>query len=166
MKTTLNYDRVVLTKELNNKIKKVGEVFEIGNVLENSFVLRDAKTKVALGVVNFEDFEKHFVHEENFKGWTSWTPITGFDGQTDAFYRTNRRKIQVKFLTDNVRAEACCNKVNDFNLAFGLQMAYLRCLNKSMMKKAELYEKALKEIDIEVADNMHIIKKMYQSLEV
>ena len=166
MKTVLNYDRVVLTKELNDKIKKVGEVFEIANILDNSFLLRDAKTKIALGVVSFEDFETHFVHEENFKGWTNWTPLVGFDGQTDALYRTNRRKTQVKFLTSKVRAESCCNKVNEFNLSFGLQMAYFRCLNKALMKKATMYEEALKQINVELADNMHIIKKMYQSLEV
>ena len=71
MNTTLKFDRVVLTKELNDKFKQIGEVFEIANILEDSFLLRSTKTKVAIGVVNFEDFDKHFVHEENFKGWTN-----------------------------------------------------------------------------------------------
>lgn len=164
METTLKFDRVILVKELNDKIKKVGEVFEIANILDGSFLLRESHSKIAVGVISFEDFEKHFVHEENFKGWTDWTPLTGFDGQTDAYYRTNRRKTQVKFLTDNVRAESCLNKVNDFNLYFGIQLAYLRCLNKAHSKKAKEYESALKKIEIEIIDNTGIMQKMINSL--
>lgn len=166
METVLKFDKVILTKELNDKIKKVGEVFEIANILDNSFLLRDGKTRIAVGVVSFEDFEKHFVPVSNFKGWTSWMPITGFDGQTDAYYRTNRRKIQVKFLTDKVRAESCCSKDDEFNLSFGLHIAYLRALNKALTNRKAEYEKALKMVDGEIKDNEHIIKKMISSLEV
>lgn len=164
MKTVLNYDRVILTKELNEKIKKVGDVFEIANILEDSFLLRDGRTRVAIGVVSFEDFENHFVHESNFTGWTEWIPLTGFDGQTDAYYRTNRRKVQVKFLTDKVRAEAYCSKGDEFNLGFGVQLAYLRCLNKALEKRKTEYEEKIKAIDSEIADNKNIVKKMINSL--
>lgn len=164
METVLKFDRVVLTKELNDKIKKVGDTFEIANILDNSFLLREAKSKVAVGVVSFDDFEKHFVHEENFKGWTQWVQFAGFDGQNDAYYRTNKRKVQVKFITDKVRAESCCCKDDDFNLYFGVQLAYLRCLNKALLKKAAKYEEELKKIDAEVLDNINIEKKMINSL--
>lgn len=166
METTLKFDRVLLTKELNETFKKVGEVFEVANVFDGSFLLRDAKTKLALGTVSFEDFEKHFVHAENFKGWTKWTLFAGFDGQNDCMYRTNGRKVQVKFVIDKVRAESCCHKDNEFNLAFGIQVAYLRCLNKVLAKKKKKYEEALKEIDMEIADNERIIWKMINSLPV
>ena len=119
---------------------------------------------MAVGVVGFEDFEKHFVHEENFKGWTNWCLFTGFDGQNDCMYRTNGKKVQVKFLTDKVRAESCCNKVNEFNLSYGIQLAYLRALNKVYSKKVAEHEEALKKIDIEIMDNERIIKKMINSL--
>ena len=164
MKTVLNYDRVILTKELNEKIKKVGEVFEIANTFDDSFLLRDGKTRVAIGVVSFEDFESHFVHEENYKGWTNWIPITGFDGHSDVFYKTNRRKVIVKFLTDKVRAEACCAKEDEFNLSYGVQLAYLRCLNKALQKKKDEYEKAIGDITLEMSDNNNIIKRMIGSL--
>lgn len=172
METTLKFDKVVLVKELNDTIKKVGEIFEIANILDGSFLLRDAKTRVAIGVVSFEDFEKHFVHAENFKGWTPWIPIVGFDGQTDAYYKTNRKKVMVKFLTDKVRAESCCNNsVNDFNLSFGIQLAYLRCLNKAWAKKKNECETKLEAINFELAkansemvDNERIIKSMIHSL--
>ena len=165
MKTILKFDRVILVKELNEKFKKVGEVFEVANILDDSFLLRDAKTRVAIGVVSFEDFEKCFVHEENFKkGWTPWTSMVGFDRQNDIIYRTNFRKVQVKFIRDKVRAEACCCKDDEFNLSFGLQIAYFRCLNKAMSKKKAVYERELKEINAEIVDNERIIQKMVNSL--
>jgi hypothetical protein len=164
MNTVLKFDKVILTKELNEKIKKVGDVFEIANILDNTFLLRDGKTKIAVGIVSFKDFDEHFVHEGNFKGWTSWTPITGFNGQTDAFYRTNRKKVQVKFITDKVRGECCCCKTDDFNLAFGIQLAYLRCLNKARNKQRIELEGKMNMIEHEIAENNTIIKKMVNSL--
>ncbi len=164
METTLKFDKVVLIKELDDKIKKVGETFEIANVLDGSFLLRDTKTRVALGVVSFKDFEKYFVHAENFKGWTGWTPIVGFDGQTDVYYKTNRKKVMVKFLTDKVRAESCCSKDNDFNLSFGIQLAYLRCLNKAWAKRKSEYEAKIVSANSEIVDNERIIESMIHSL--
>ena len=165
MNTTLKFDRVILTKELNEKFKQIGEAYEVANILENSFLLRSAKTKVAIGVVSFEDFEKHFVAEDKFKGWTSWQPLVGFDGHSDAFYRTNHKKVQVKFLTDKVRAECCCCKDDDFNLGFGIQLAYLRCLNKARTKQRIELEEKLNMVEHEIAENNTIIKKMVNSLD-
>lgn len=165
MKSVLKYDRVILIKELNDKIKKVGEEFEIANVLEDSFILREAKSKTAVGVISFEDFEKHFVHAENFSGWTNWTMFVGFDGQNDCMYRTNRKKTQVRFLTDNVRGESFLNKEDDFSLAFGLNLAYLRARNKVIAKKKSEYENKLKALDIELIDNERVIKDMINHLE-
>ena len=152
-------------------MKKVGDVFEIANVLDDSFLLREAKSKVAVGLITFEDFDKHFVKEEDFKGWTNWTPFVGFDGQTDAYYRTNRRKTQVKFVTDKVRAERCRNKNDEFNLYIGIQTAYLRCCNKLLNKQyQECHDKILElnkkmyDIEGEIVENDKILKKMMSQL--
>ena len=164
MNTTFKFDKVILTKELNNKFKQVGEEFEVANILENSFVLRNAKTKVAIGVVSFKDFERCFVHEKQFKGWTPWQQLIGFDGQTDAFYKTNRKKVRVKFITDKVMGESCCTRGDDFSLSFGIQLAYLRALNKAReIQKADL-EETLKSVEHEIAENKTIIKKMVNSV--
>lgn len=165
MNSVLKYDKVILIKEMNDKIKKVGEVFEIANILEDSFVLREAKSKTAVGVISFKDFDEFFVHEENFRGWTNWVYFTGFDGQNDCMYRTNRKKTQVKFLTDKVMGESFLNNGDDFNLAFGLNLAYLRARNKVIAKKKSEYEKNLKNLDIELMDNERIIKDMINHLE-
>ena len=165
MNTVLKYDRIILVNELNEKMKKIGEVFEVANVLEDCFVLRDSKTRVAIGVISFEDFEKYFVKEENFKGWTSWTPINGADGSVDGCYRTNRKRVQVCFLKDKVRAESSCHNEDDFNLFFGIQLAYLRCKNKQMLKQKQKLEEELKNINIEITDNKRIMDNMINSLD-
>ena len=165
MKTTLKFDRVVLTKELNDKFKQVGDAFEVANIFEDSFLLRDAKTKVAIGVVSFKDFEEYFVADENFKGWTNWIPLVGFDGQSYAMYRTNRKKVQVKFLTTEDRAEACCCKDDDFNVGFGIQLAYLRCMNKARTRQRIELEEKLNIVEHEIAENYSIMKKMVNSLD-
>lgn len=171
MNTVLKFDRVILIKELNEKIKKIGDAFEIANILEDSFLLREAKTRIAVGVISFEDFDKHFVSEENFAGWTQWQPFAGYDGQTDCFYRTNRKKVQVKFLTDKVRAEASCCKKDEFSLHFGIQLAYLRCLKKAMNKKiyelqdeAHKIQKEIYRLDKEIYDINQAEKKIINSL--
>lgn len=165
MESVLKFDRVVLIKELNEKVCKIGEVFEIANVLEDSFLLRDAKTKVAIGIVNFTDFENHFVHESNFSGWTNWQQFNGLDGQNDCFYKTNRKDVEVKFVTDKVRAKSFLHKEDEFNLSFGLNMAYLRARNKALAKKKIEHEKEIKNIDIELIDNERIIKDMVSRLK-
>lgn len=171
METTLKFDKVVLIKELNEKFCKIGEVFEIANILENSFLLRDAKTRVAIGLVGFEDFENCFVHEENYKGWTPWIQFNGLNGQNDCFYKTNRKDVEVKFITDKVRAKSFIHKDDEFNLSFGLNLAYLRCTNKVLEKKKAMHEEELikhKEelarINNEIADNKKTIQKMISSL--
>lgn len=165
METVLKFDRVILTKELNDTFKKVGEIYEVANVLDEAFLLRDKKTRVAIGVVSFEDFYKHFVKEEGFKGWTQWTAFVGFDGQNDCFYRTNGKKVQVKMLRSRVRSEASCNKKeDDFNLNFGLHIAYLRCMNKVLEEKQTELENKLWSVKNEIAENKNMIERMIGSL--
>lgn len=166
METVLKFDKCVLVKEFNDTMKKVGEVFEVANVLDNSFLLRDSKTRVAVGVVSFEDFDKYFVTKENFKGWTPWQQFVGYDGQCDCMYRTNGRKVQVKFLTDKVRAESCCHRKDGFSLSFGIQLAYLRCLAKAMCKKVNEYQEKVYKLDEEILDIVAIEKNMISSLMV
>lgn len=164
MESTIKFDRVVLVKELNEKFYNVGEVFEVSNILDDSFLLRDAKTKAAIGVVSFEDFQRCFVHEENYKGWSQWQNIVGFDGQSDVYYRTNHRKTQVRFLTDKVMGESFTNRNDEFNLYFGINLAYLRARCKALAKKKHEYEKELKKIDIELKDTERTIEDMLNRL--
>lgn len=165
MESILKYDRIILVKEMNERIKKVGEIYEVANVLDDAFVLRDSNTRTAVGVVSFEDFNKYFVKEEDFKGWTPWTAFIGFDAQNDCFYRTNGKKVQVKMLRNRVRSEASCNKKeDDFNLNFGLHIAYFRCMNKVLEEKKVELEKKLWSVNNEIAENKNMMERMIDSL--
>lgn len=166
MDSTLKFERVILVKELNEKFRKVGEVFEVASILDKGFLLREASSKVAVGVISFEDFEKYFVKEDNHKGWTPWTKLAGVDGQSDAFYRTNGKKVQCRFVKDKVRSEASCNAMDEFNLYFGIQIAYLRCCNKVLLKRAKEYEDKLKAIGCEIADNDKFMENIFRKLRV
>lgn len=164
MESTLKFDKVVLIKELNEEFSQIGETFEVANILEHGLLLRDTKTKVAIGVISYKDFERCFVNEENFHGWTKWQKFYGIDGQNDCMYRTNAKKVQVHFLTDNVRGEACCCKGDEFNLSFGIRLAYFRARNKAFEKKKVEYKHELEKINIELTDNKEAIQKMINSL--
>jgi hypothetical protein len=153
MESTLKYDRVVLTRELNDKFKKVGEVFEIANVFDDYFLLRDGKTRVAIGIVSFEDFDKHFVHEANFKGWTQWTPLTtNYEEGLVMFYRVkDRHKVQVKTSDGFVGESSCNTKFGDeFNLYTGLNLAFLRCVKKVFLNRIEKHQKQLNIYENEI----------------
>lgn len=165
METVLKYERCILVKELNDRFRQVGQVYEIANILDNSFILRDSKTRVALGVITFEDFERCFVNEGKLKNWTSWTHLVGENGRTDAFYRTNGRRVEVKFVTDKVRATSCCHALDEFNLFFGIQIAYCRCENKALSKKVQEYAEKLLDVSTKINKNKEFIKHMVNSLE-
>lgn len=165
----LKYDKVVLIKEFG-KLKTVGETYEVANITETSFVLRDTKTKVAVGVINIKDFEEYFNKAEDVKGWTPWTPIANIDGSFIAVYRTNFKKVQVRF--EGYRAEASCNTMDDFNLFFGIKLAITRCrikyLNDCKQKNQEMLKEIntqIKNINSEIKESKNTIKKMIDSLE-
>ena len=158
----LKYDRVILTKELD-EMTMVGEAYEVASVKEDSFVIRDVKTKETVGVVDFEEFNNHFEKPENVRGWTSWVKFTGADGYA-AFYRTNFRKVEVRFC--GVKAVASCNLAEDkFDLYFGVRLAHGRCVHKLLTKEKNRVENELKMINSNLKDNIVLMRKMITSLE-
>ena len=159
--SVLKYDRVILTKEMG-KMTMVGEVYEVAAITEDSFIIRDARTKIAMGVVSFEEFDNHFEKPQDVKGWTPWTKFADKNGEA-AFYRTNFRKVEVK--CGDVKATATCNLGEDeFNLYFGIRIAYARCINKILTKQKNENEEALKEIRKEMNKNVVLIGNMIASL--
>lgn len=162
----LKGDRVVLIKEYNNRLNTVGETYEVASLTDIFAVIRDANTKVALGTVNHDEFKEYFKLENEVKKSSNWTPWTKFDVDNGevAFYRTNYRKVEVRH--NGVKTTSSCNlKEDEFNLYFGIRIAYLRCQNKFMMKRKEKNLLENKMIDSIVKDNTVLINKMVASLE-
>lgn len=158
----LKYDKVILTKPFD-KMEMIGETYEIASVSEDSFIIRDERTKATIGVIDFEEFNEHFKKATNVRGWTPWVKFAGKDGEA-AFYKTNYRKVEVK--CSGVKAVASCNLGEDeFNLHFGVALAYGRCVHKALMKEKNRLEKELKAINGELKDNLVLMRRMVASLE-
>lgn len=158
-------DRFVLIKEMEY-FNKVGMIYEVANITDTAVVLRNVKTKVAVGAVNIDDFDKYFVRPETVKSWTKWWGMVDTAGNMIGFYRTNLKKVQVRNL-DGIRAEASCNKRygDEFDLTFGVHLAYARCEDKRLKKLETEYENALKNIQSDKIENRNYIKKMLRTLD-
>lgn len=94
--------------------------------------------------------------EQKQSKWTDWTEI-GEDSVMGAMYKTNGKKIRVKFPDYDAVGESCCSKYDKFDLGFGIEMAFLRCLMKVWNKKKI-------GIDEEIAMINADIKEMIDSL--
>lgn len=167
----LKNDKVVLIKEFGN-LQTVGETYEVANITDTAIVIRDVSTKIAVGAVDISDFYKYFKKPDEVKGWTEWKEIRDADDDI-FFYRTNQKRVQVKSL-DNIRAESSCNqKDNDeFNLHFGLTLAYLKCKNKTLKQDEENVKDYIKRLNKELeniyskmAENKNQIKRMMRYLD-
>ena len=164
-------DKVVLVKGMNG-FKKVGESYEVANITETKVVLRDVTSKVAVGAVEIDSFEAHFAKPEEVTGWLQWENLVDRTGNVIAHYRTNGKKVQVR-TPDGYRAETTCNKGDDFNLFFGIQLAYNRCMMKALndeeIELMETIEDAENELEIVRSaqrEIKHTMKMMVNSLEL
>lgn len=176
--SVIKYDKVILKKELGDRLRMVGQEFEIANITEDKYLLRDAKTKVAIATVDIAEFEEYFEKPEKMVEWTPWTAIfDGISGGIDAFYRTKGKKVQVRLVRDKkpnekyILKEASCNTMDEFNLFFGITLAYKRCLIEHLKREeaeqtklvAEQTRK-LDEIRNELKDSKRYISQMINSL--
>lgn len=164
MSTVLRNDKVVLIKEFG-KMKQIGQTFEVANFTQDSVVIRNADNKVAVGAININDFDKYFIKAEEAKsiGWTDWNKLIDHKGDTVAVYRTNFKKVQVR-TPDGYHAEASCNKTDEFNLAFGVSLAFNRTNSKYLKERKDFFESELKWVNSEIKKNEDTIGKMLKSL--
>ena len=164
-------DKVVLVKGMDS-FKKVGETFEIANITETKIILREVTSKIAVGAVDIDAFETHFKKPEEISGWTKWEKLVDHVGNVIAHYRTNGKKVQVR-TPDGYRSEATCHKVDNFDVFFGIQLAYSRCLVKSLSDKEDslmadmvAIERELGNVQSVRSEVKHAIKMMVNSLEL
>lgn len=156
-------EKLVLTQPVD-KLRTIGATYEIANIVDNFVVLRDAKTKVAIGTCNIIDLEKHFTKVNEFKGWTQWARLLNARGDVVAFYRTNYKKVQIKSV-DNFRGEATCNKCDVFDLWFGINLAYTRMQNKVIAKVKADCADILERCNRDEHENKNTMKRMLNSLD-
>lgn len=151
-------DRVVLIKEFEN-MKQVGNEYEVANITETAVVLRDAKTKVAICAVNIPSFEEYFKKQEDVTGWTKWQGFSDETGKTVGVYRTNFRKVQVR-INGGIQGEASCNRTDEFNLFFGINLAYLRAEQKFLFGIKDECEHTLANACSDLLENRNMMKRI------
>ena len=140
-------DRVVLVKEYD-KMKMVGATLEVGNITETAVILRKPADKVAVVAVDIDEFYTYFANE--IKGWTPWTELIITNSQNIGWYRTNGKRVQVK-THNGVRAEATCNKDDQFSLYIGVNIAVARCNKKVINQTIGEINKHIKELNERLA---------------
>lgn len=161
----VNGDKIVLKKEYGN-LKFVGEMFEVGNITDTSIVIRNVKNKVAVASISIDDFYEYFSEVEQAKQWTKWTKFIVENGKI-AFYRTNQKKVQVKIDcgTETFKGESCCNTDEDeFNLYYGLNIAYCRCKIKKLQSIKNKYKDAINEINKDIGENRVLIDNIIRNM--
>ena len=171
-------DKVIQIKEMG-KINSVGNMFEVANFVDTNIVLRDAKTKIAICSIDVDEFNRYFKKADGISGWTGWAQIVDPHGNMVAQYRTNQKKVEVRIPNNMlgypdkkvIRSTATCSHGDDFNLSFGIQLAYLRCEQKYLQNEIDEYNELIsdamkqkKECTAQIVENKSIIKKMLSSL--
>jgi hypothetical protein len=156
-------DKVVLVKELP-KLKEVGLTYEVGDLTGKSVIIRDVASKVAICAIDFETFDEYFAKPEEVRTWTQWEGVISEIGVV--YYRTNLKKVQVKIPTElgEVRAECSLTKGDEFNLHFGIQLAYKRAISKYLVKKEKALSSELAKVISEFKDNKNKINTMINQL--
>lgn len=146
-------DNIVLVKEFNDKLN-IGETYEVGNLTDTSVIVRDATTKVALVAIDIDNVSEYFVKPEQARKWTPWQRMISRDGSHLGFYRTNQKKVQVRSATGD-RSESSCHAEDDFSLHIGLNLASLRCTEKTLTKMEDNLVKNLGYIRSELEKVRH-----------
>ena len=132
-----NGEKIRLKKDYNGLI--VGTVYEIGNITNDYYVIRNEVNKVAIATIPIDDLLIYF-EPINIGSWTSWKEFKIDNvGYNDLFlYRTNGKKFQVKKILNKNKyiGEASCNPIDEFDFKTGLTLATIRCILKC--KKEEI----------------------------
>ena len=170
-KALFRNDKVVLLKEYED-LKQVGTTYEVANFTDEMVILRSVKTKIAMCAIPLVDFYAYFEKKEDVRfKFTKWTELV--DGTTNGvvgFYRTNFKKVQVmlpiEYNGSYIRAESSCNVGDDFDLWFGIRLAFARAKIKAyneitLMKNAKVLAESTKDYK----QTKNAIKNMMASFE-
>lgn len=159
-------DKFILMKQMD-RLSSVGSVFEVANIAGDNIVLRDAQTKVAVCSVRIDEIDKYFIKENGRSNWTDWYALADHRGNVVGYYKTNNYKVIAK-MNNGVRAMATCNYKHgdEFNLATGIQIAYMRCVNKYLRKSIKEYNCIVNELESEFSCNNDKLNQLISSMSV
>lgn len=125
-------------------LQNIGITYEVADIRAGLVILKDPISRRAICGIPIETIFDYFKKPENVRKWTSWSVMTDDRGNVIGYYRTNGRKVQYRAL-DGVRSEACCHRMDQFNIGFGLRLAYLRADAKRVIAKMDEIDKEMTE---------------------
>lgn len=107
----------------------VGDTFEVTSISDDLIIT--FRCEYGVGMMEYDEFEKYFTEKEIWSDWRRHDP-------TGAWYRVKGRKVQVicaefGFIS---RATAKCSPHDDFDLDFGIKLAYHRASLKNLMRES------------------------------
>ena len=118
----------------------VGHTFEVTSSSDDLIIT--FRCEYGIGMMEYDEFKKYFTEKEIWSDWECHDP-------TGAWYRVKGRKVQVMctefgFIS---RATAKCSPCDDFDLDFGIKLAYHRASLKNLMRESlrRSYEKCDKK---------------------
>ena len=125
----------------------VGEVCEVTDVVEGG-IISFRFGGCHLGCMSYDEYQKYFVdYVEPVKikrEWTKWneteTDHYTLEGEyrcLTILYRSNDKKVEVKLSGSELKASSCCNKVDEFDLDKGIDLAIARLKVKMLNEEAK-----------------------------
>ena len=136
----------------------IGEICEVVNVTEDG-VISFRFGGCHLGCMSYDEFEKYFINydetnvkKESKRKWNDWKYDTfvyyTFEGGSYTVpvkYRSNGKTVELRtnwknekdLVNVNLKAKATCNKTDNFDFDFGLDIADRRMQIKLMQRDLE-----------------------------
>lgn len=154
-------DKVILKKQFGD-LNKIGQAYEVANITDTQIVLREIKSKIAVAAIDFEALEEYFQKSDSTKSaWTNWIRLVDEHKNVIAWYKTNNKRVKVRMGLYCSESTCNCNE-DEFDLFFGIRLAYLRCRKKFLNKHLKEIQDKITNI---VEEQKQIDKEMNSMID-
>ena len=161
-------DKVMMIKSLE-RMNLVGEIFEVTGITENSIVLSREVDGVAVCAAGVDTFDQYFVKAKEANIWSGWQELYDDSFNVYAWYRVRpaKGKVEVKIRFNDecmIRKTATCSQGDEFNLEFGIRLAYNRCMKEAYKRNAAIMKESMEYYNSLLVDNKNKTNEMITSL--
>lgn len=161
-------DKVMMIRGME-RMNMVGEMFEVSGITDNSIVLSREVDGVAVCAADVNTFDKYFVKPKEANVWSDWYELYDDSFNVYAWYRVRpaKGKVEVKIRFGNecmIRKTSTCSQGDEFNLEFGIRLAYNRCMKESHKRNAAIMEESLAYYKSLLVDNKNKTNEIIAAL--
>lgn len=161
-------DKVMMIRDME-RMNLVGEMFKVTGITENSIVLSREIDGIPVCATDIETFDKYFAKPKEANIWSQWFELYDDSFNVYAWYRVRpaKGKVEVKIRFGNecmIRKTSTCSQDDEFNLEFGIRLAYNRCMKESYKRNAIVMEESMEYYKSLLVDNKNKTNEMIASL--